>query len=268
MTLKLYHNDMSSCAQKVRFVLHEKDLEWEGEELDLRAGEQLDEAFLKINPKGLVPTLVHDGNILAESNVIIEYLNEAFPSPALLPEEPLARARVRAWMKKLDDGVHLETIALSFGIAFRHQLIKACGNDEALDAHFARIPDPYVRDIQRQVVHAGIDSPRCQQAIHVFDNLLQDLDDALASQDWVVGDRLSLADIAYGPYATRLHRLHLDGMWNNRPHFARWFDAIQATAGYKTALTQWLNAKYLPLMDDAGKAAWPKIEQLLNRSKG
>ena len=72
--LKLYHNDMSSCAQKVRFVLHEKGVEWESEELNLSAGDQLTPEFLRINPKGFVPVLEHDGNILIESNVIFESL--------------------------------------------------------------------------------------------------------------------------------------------------------------------------------------------------
>ena len=64
--LKLYHNDMSTCSQKVRFLLAVKGIEWEGVELDLRRGDQLQSEFLKINPKGLVPVLIHDGNVVAE----------------------------------------------------------------------------------------------------------------------------------------------------------------------------------------------------------
>ena len=67
--LTLYHNDMSSCAQKVRFVLAEKNLHWHSEELNLRRGDQQRPAYLKINPKGLVPALDHDGDILVGSVV-------------------------------------------------------------------------------------------------------------------------------------------------------------------------------------------------------
>ena len=122
--LKLYHNDMSTCSQKVRFLLAEKGVEWEGVELDLRGGDQQRPDFLKINPKGLVPALDHDGNIVVESNIIIEYLNDVYPEPPLLPADPAGRATARWWMKKLDDGMHLEVAVLSFAIAFRHQLIK------------------------------------------------------------------------------------------------------------------------------------------------
>ena len=81
--IKLYHNDMSSCAQKVRFALAEKELDWDGVVLDLRRGEQQQPEYLKINPKGLVPALEHDGEIIVESNIILDYLNEAFPEPPL-----------------------------------------------------------------------------------------------------------------------------------------------------------------------------------------
>ena len=261
--LKLYHNDMSSCAQKVRFVLYEKGVEWKSEELNLRTGEQLKPEFLKINPKGLVPALEHDGKILIESNVIIEYLNEVFPDPALLPTDPYSRALVRGWMKRLDDGMHLETIVLSFGVAFRHQLVAALETDEALERHFSSIPDPYIQKVQRQVVTGGIGSPRFEQAIIAFEKLLRELDNELASHAWIVGDELTLADIAYAPYGTRLEHLHLHGMWDDKPNFARWYAALKETPGYQAGLAKWFNPKYLPLMDKAGSEAWPRIAQLI-----
>ena len=95
MTLALYHNDMSSCAQKVRLMLAEKGLEWESRHLDLRAGEHQKDWYVKLNPRAVVPTLI-DGDIkLFQSLAILEYLDEAYPEPPLLPAAPLARAWVR-----------------------------------------------------------------------------------------------------------------------------------------------------------------------------
>ena len=262
--LKLYHNDMSSCAQKVRFVLSEKNLEWDGVELNLRQGDQLASEFLNINPKGLVPALVHDDAVLIESNVIIEYLNDVFPDPPLLPDTPIERARCRWWMKKLDDGIHLEVIALSFAIAFRHQLLKALPIDTALEAHLNGIPDVYVREVQRQVVPHGTESPRFTQAVLAFDKLLADMDEALAAGPWLVGDRMSLADIAYSPYATRLEHLGLAAMWADKPHFVHWYAALKDTAGYRAGLTEWFNPAYLPIMAEAGAEAWPTIARILD----
>ena len=77
-SLRLYHNDMSVCAQKVRFALAEKKLAWEGHHLNLRAGDQQEPEYLKLNPNAVVPTLVDDGNIMVESTVICEYLDDAY----------------------------------------------------------------------------------------------------------------------------------------------------------------------------------------------
>ena len=80
--LELYHNDMSTCAQKVRATLAEKDLAWDGHELNLRTGEQHKPQFLKLNPRGVVPVLVHDGNV--SSNPISSWntWKTHFPTPS------------------------------------------------------------------------------------------------------------------------------------------------------------------------------------------
>ena len=260
--LKLYHNDMSTCSQKVRFLLAEKGLEWEGVELDLRGGDQQRPEFLKINPKGLVPALDHDGNIVVESNIIIEYLNEVYPEPPYLPADPASRAKARWWMKKLDDGMHLEVAVLSFAIAFRHQLIKACGSDEALEKHFAGIRDPYIQEVQRQVVPHGTSSPRFAQAVRQYEKLLSDMNEALATNKWLAGDNLSLADIACSPYVTRLDHLCLQGLWDDKPHFAGWYARLAQTKGYREGVTNWFNQKYLPLMNKAGLEAWPRVAEI------
>ena len=85
MALALYHNDMSSCAQKVRLVLAEKGLDWENRHLNLRAGEHQKDWYIKLNPRAVVPTLIDGDIVVPESNVINEYLDERFPDPPLKP---------------------------------------------------------------------------------------------------------------------------------------------------------------------------------------
>src|SRR5207244_2069156 len=75
-TLELYHHGSLVCAAKVRFTLMEKGLEWKGHYLDLLKGEHFNPQYLKLNPKAVVPTLVHDGQVLVESTVICEYLDD------------------------------------------------------------------------------------------------------------------------------------------------------------------------------------------------
>src|SRR5262245_63608959 len=78
--LELYHNDMSTCAQKVRLTLAEKGLTWESRHLDLRAGDQQKAEYLKLNPRGVVPTIVDKGKVVRESTVIMEYRSEEHTS--------------------------------------------------------------------------------------------------------------------------------------------------------------------------------------------
>ena len=75
----------SSCSQKLRIFLNLKGIEWESHHVDLRANENFQPWFLGINPRGLVPVLVHNGSVHIESNDIIQYLEQKFPSPRLIP---------------------------------------------------------------------------------------------------------------------------------------------------------------------------------------
>ena len=84
--LELHHNNVSVCAQKVRIVLAEKDVPWTSRHLSLAKGEHLTPEFKALNPRGVVPVLVHDGHVIVESSVICAYLDEVFPKPPLCPK--------------------------------------------------------------------------------------------------------------------------------------------------------------------------------------
>ena len=79
MAFTLYNAPQSTCSQRVRFVLNAKGLAFEEKKLDLLAGDQLKPDYLALNPNGVVPTLVHDGEVVIDSSVIIEYLDEVAP---------------------------------------------------------------------------------------------------------------------------------------------------------------------------------------------
>ena len=104
MAFKLYNAAQSTCSQRVRFVLNAKGLPFEEVHLDLLAGDQLKPDYLALNPNGVVPTLDHDGAIINDSSVIIEYLDEIEPAcEGFTPEGPLARAKMRALMRFIDE---------------------------------------------------------------------------------------------------------------------------------------------------------------------
>jgi maleylpyruvate isomerase len=103
----LYGHALSSASYRVRIALALKSLPVTSVLLDLRAGEQRLEEFLQINCQGLVPALtLDDGAVLTQSVAIIEYLDEIYPEPPLLPRAPLARAKVRALTQAITCDVH------------------------------------------------------------------------------------------------------------------------------------------------------------------
>ena len=94
--MKLYNFFRSGTSHRLRIALNLKGLTAEYVAVDLRTEEHLGAAFKALNPQGLVPALVVDEAVLIQSPAIIEWLEERYPSPALLPANPQDRARVRA----------------------------------------------------------------------------------------------------------------------------------------------------------------------------
>ena len=260
--LILYHNDMSTCAQKVRFVLAEKKLDWEGRHLDLRALDQQKPEYLALNPNAVVPTLVHDDLVVIESNIITEYLDDAFPERALRPRDARGLARMRMWTKKLDDGLHSETGVLSTAIAFRYQKLER--GEESVRQSLKNTPDPEKRRRNESTTFEGVKSRYFADAVRAFDSLLGKFEVALADSPWLVGNELSLADIAYAPYMTRLDHLQMAAMWKHRPRVADWYRRLQEREGYQVGLVRWFNPKYLSLMKEKGQADWPHVSSLID----
>jgi glutathione S-transferase len=258
--LALYHNDMSSCAQKVRLCLAEKGLEWENRHLNLRAGEHQQDWYVKLNPRAVVPTLIDGDIVVPESNVINEYLDERFPDPPLKPDDAFGRAKMRLWTKQLDEGVHDAGIAvLSFGVAFRHQyLTKGEAGRQMLES----IPDPIKRERRRDVIEKGLDSPFFKGAIARLVQLYRDMDATLARHPWLVGDRYTIADAAFTPYVVRLDHLDVLGLLDGTPRVADWYRRIQARPSFAEAIVRWENADYLDLMKRQGRESWPKIKEI------
>ncbi len=119
MTFKLYNAPQSTCSQRVRFVLNAKKLPFAEVKLDLLAGDQLKPDYLALNPNGVVPTLDHDGAIVIDSSVIIEYLDEVAPEPKnFTPHDPVLRAKMRSLMHFMDEMPAAAVRVPTFNLAF------------------------------------------------------------------------------------------------------------------------------------------------------
>ena len=122
----------------------------------------------------MVPTLVDGGNVIIESTVICEYLDDAYPEPSLAARNPVERARMRLSTKQLDESVHATTRTISNAIAFRHQKLGL--GTEALKALHDKIPDPKKRAESWENVHKGVDSSYFADAAQRFEKLLSDME--------------------------------------------------------------------------------------------
>ena len=260
--LRLYHNNLSTCSQKVRLTLAEKGLDFDSVELDLRAGDQYQPEYLKLNPNGVVPTLVNGDDVIVESTVINEYVDDVFPDTSLRPTSAAERARMRLWTKRLDESVHGHTAILSFSIAFRHDFLQK--SPDELNAFLDKIIDVRRREHLRMMIEQGMASDAFPPAVQAFDRLLEEMDGALVSSPWLAGNDFSLADIGYAPYITRLEHLDLARWWSDKPHLAAWFQRVKSRPSYSSAVQAWLNEPLLDRLKDAGRHAWDSGSDLGN----
>jgi glutathione S-transferase len=109
--------------RKLHIYLAEKGLDLPVKQLDLRAGEQRTPEFLQKNPFAGVPILeLDDGTVIAESLAIMEYLEEIYPNPPLIGADPVTRALVRMWERRIEIGVYLPAsrMVLSKGEVSEH----------------------------------------------------------------------------------------------------------------------------------------------------
>jgi glutathione S-transferase len=259
--LELYHSVNSVCAQKVRVALAEKGLEYQSHLMTLR-GDQFDPDYMKLNPNGVVPTLVHDGRPVIESSVILYYLDEVFPSPPLMPRDPLQRAKVRIVNKLVDEYVHNSCTILTFATAFRPWFAGLTG--EEIEQRLAKSPLKKRTEYKRDVALHGLDSKFAREALEHHQKLLQLIDEA--GDGWLAGADFSLADIAAVPYVLRLELLRLARFWDARPGVSAWYKRVLARPSVKTEILDRMtsedHAPFKTLREQPDP--WPKVAAMLS----
>ena len=156
MAFKLYNAPQSTCSQRVRFVLNSKALPFEEVKLNLLKGDQLEPDYLKLNPNGVVPTLDHDGQIVIDLNVIIEYLDEVAPEASFTPEDPVKRAHMRSLMHFIDEMPAAAVRVPTFNLAFLPKF-KAMSRDDFVAMAESK---PLRKEFMMTMGQAGFPKPR------------------------------------------------------------------------------------------------------------
>jgi glutathione S-transferase len=199
----------SSCSQKLRVFLNLKKIPWHSHPIDLPGNENMQPWFLGINPRGLVPVLVHDGAVHIESNDIIQYLEQKFPQPKLVPaghENEVAK------LLKHEDDLHLDLRTLSFRFVFAPP-----GPPKSADALASYAANGTgtvqgVKDTEKQIqiefwkraAKEGFTDERARASAQRFRTEFEKLNRTLARQPYLLGETLSVLDIAWLIYQNRL----------------------------------------------------------------
>ena len=230
--LTLYNAAHSTCSQKVRICLAEKDLPFDDVKLDIGKGkEHLKPDYLKINPNGVVPTLVDDGNIIIDSSVICEYLDEKYPAVRLTPEDLVQRATMRAWMRFLEEVPTAAVRVPSFNMGFlpRYEGL----NREQFEAQQADIR-PVRKQFYRRMGPSGFKKEDVEASLEQLGNTCRRMNDALAKGPWLLGKQYSLADIIVAPLIDRMADLGFPDIWEGKyPRVTEWYQRMQARPAFQ-----------------------------------
>ena len=201
MAIRLYDAVPSSNSDRVKIALHEKGLQYERTTLVLANKDQKRPEFLKLNPYGKVPVIDDDGQILFESCIINEYLDEKYPEPPLMPRDPYLRGRGR--------------ILIGYALDYMHEV------------YWRLRGDMLKPESQRD--HTVLENTRARLA-----ELIQYLETALGEKPYFLGD-FSLTDIAIVPRALRMEAYGALPAPSS-PRFNAWLDRMKARPSVQRVL--------------------------------
>jgi len=254
MPFTLYNAPQSTCSQRVRFVLNAKGIAFDEVKLDLMAGDQLKPDYLKMNPNGVVPTLLHDGEVVIDSNVIAEYLDEVQPDPvSFTPEDAVLRARMRTLMHFIDEMPAAAVRVPTFNLAFLPRFA-SMSEDEFIA--FAE-SKPLRREFMLAMGRTGFPEAEMKAALARLRRTYERMDAEIEKSGgpWLLGKEISLADVAVMPAIVRMADLGLDSMWTDLPRVRRWYDEIRAHPAFApTYYPGSLLTERFPQLREAGKA--------------
>ena len=229
---ELYNAPQSTCSQKVRYTMAEKGIEFVEHRLKLFKNDQLKPEYLKLNPNGVVPTLVHDSRPIIDSSVIMEYLDELYPQTSLTPADINERADMRAWMRFFEE---VPTVAVrfpSYNAAFARHF--AAMSDDEFQSLAASKPlrNKFLGEMDKE---KGFDVQRLKDAEQSIVKTTTRMEQSLKERDFLLGDKLTLADICVFPLLVRMEDLGYERLWSDLPGVMQWMVKMKARPAYDIA---------------------------------
>lgn len=229
--LTLYNFPQSTCSQKVRLVLWEKNLPFTDHIVQHKTREHLSDWYLKLNPNGVVPTLKHDDAVIIDSSVIMEYLDEVFPDTPMVPRDPVGRAHLRKWLRYFEE---VPTAAIRVP-SFNDFLVKRYA--AMPDADYRRMADahPIRKHFYIRLNKKGFSRQETEESLDRLQQTVDRVDAALSNhgKPWIMGEMLTIADPCLMPTIDRMNDLGLARMWDKRPRLAAWYARYQERPAFR-----------------------------------
>ena len=206
--IHLFHFSGSACSQKLRIFFNIKKINWNSHVINLIKQEQFSEWFLGINPRGLVPTLVHDGDVHIESNEIMAYLDDVYKDNKLFPIDLIDEINKDL---AFEDSLHHDLRRLTFRYIIPHALGKK--NPSTIDAKEqfegtiqGKADENKSKEILFWKNHYknGITDDEIVESANKFKNIYEDFDKTLKNQKYLKGDEFTVVDLAWYVSTKRL----------------------------------------------------------------
>ncbi|MBT6384373.1 MAG: glutathione S-transferase family protein [Alphaproteobacteria bacterium] len=238
--MHLFHFMASSCSQKTRICLNLKNIDWTSHHLDLGKGDNYSEYYLGINPRGLVPTLIHDGEVHIESNDIIVLLDERFPERKLVPQ--IQKDKIVDLLRHEDD-LHLDLRTLTF--RYTHPRGKEPRSKETLQNYRNRgsgqvggeIDEAKERELKfwETAADVGITDDAIRISTNKFRAAIDELNDLLTDNKNLMGEEITVLDIAWVIYLNRLVRCGYP-LERLHPRVNTWFNSLRMLPEFNNEL--------------------------------
>lgn len=230
--LELYNAAQSTCSQKVRLTLAEKGLEFVEHKLKLFQNDQLKPEYLKLNPNGVVPTLVDGGIPVVDSSVIMEYLDEEYPETSLTPAGAKDRATMRAWLRFFEE---VPTVAVrfpSYNAAFARHFSTMSDDEFQSLVKSKPLRDKFLGEMDKT---KGFSTDKLKSAEDSIRKTVTRMEPALAVHEYLLGQKLTLADFCVLPSMIRMEDLGYEFLWDDKPGVKAWLARIKSRPSFKAA---------------------------------
>ncbi|MBC7986575.1 MAG: glutathione S-transferase family protein [Sphingomonadaceae bacterium] len=221
----LYHWEPNANSGKPMLALAEKGVAFNSHYIDMLQFDQHKPEYLAVNPQGTIPAMTHGDRVLTESTAIMEYVDNAFDGPELMPADPRDRWRIRWWMKFMD-----QWLAPSFSMIGWSMFVgpSVRQRDPAeLEAAIERIPLPERRVAWRKAIHGSFSAEEMAESQRRVGIGIGMLEEELAKRAWLASDQYSLADVnGFNlAYAIPLSQPELSND-EKTPHLLEWLRKI------------------------------------------